>query len=290
MASIQIHRRRIRSVRNTKQITKAMELVAASKLRRIQEKAVQSRDYAELAFNIMHRVSGIADIRHNPLFAEPDPKAPSLLVVFTSDRGLAGAFNSNVLQQATKIIGQNRQAGRQMKVIVFGRKGTHFMSRLDGVEVIGAYENFEELPDPSYFASLLDTILNGVRDRQFSSVNLIYTKFLSTLNQQVSSLPLFPLELSAEVAEREKSRVYEYEPSPELVLARAARLYLGAQLMQARSESAASEHAMRMLAMSNANRNAGDLIDNLTLELNATRQAVITQEIAEITGGAAAIA
>lgn len=288
MASTQILKRRIRSVRSTRQITKAMELVAASRMRRVQEAAKSSRAYAELAYAIMHRVAGTADLKSNPLFALNGKTKQRLYVVFTSDRGLAGAFNSNVLSTTIRAIQEDEKAGIKSSVIVFGRKGSHFFARISKVELVGAYEGVDDIPEPSVFAPVMETVFEGVKSGRFDAVEIIYTAFESTLNQKVKRLPLLPITLPEEAAK--DGKVYEFEPSPEVVLERAANLYLDSQFMQAKVESAASEHAMRMMAMSNATRNAGDLIEDYTLELNATRQAAITQEIAEITGGAAAIA
>jgi F-type H+-transporting ATPase subunit gamma len=289
MASTQIIKRRIRSVKNTKQITKAMELVAASRLRRVQEAARASKAYAATAYTIMHRVGQSADLQQNVLFASKPTAKRKLYVVFTTDIGKAGAFDSNVINAALKAIRENEGSGSTNNVIAYGRKGTHFFARLKEVELIGTYDSVADSPDPTFFAPVLNTILNGMKDGTFDAVEVFYMGYTSTLSQKVVRLPLLPITFSADT-QPETGIVYEFEPSPEVVLERAAQLYLDSQIMQARIESAASEYAMRMIAMGNANKNAGEIIDDLTLELNATRQAAITQEIAEITGGAAAIA
>jgi F-type H+-transporting ATPase subunit gamma len=175
-------------------------------------------------------------------------------------------------------------------VIVFGKKGARFFSHIAGINLLGTYQDVADTPDSNIFAPVLETIEKGFEAGNFSSVVLVYTEFVSALTQKVKLSPLLPITLPEDASEEESKIVYEFEPNLEAVLEEALRLYFESQLMQARIESAASEHAMRMVAMGNANRNAGDLIDGLTLELNATRQAAITQEIAEITGGAAAIA
>ena len=176
-------------------------------------------------------------------------------------------------------------------------KGARFFANLTGIDFKGAYENIADTPDVNVFSPLVEMIEESMHSGAVGSVKLIYTQFISSLSQKATSFSLLPIDLS-QLNDTEKNQpvkersemVYELEPDVGDVLDEAIRLYFEAKLMQARVESAASEHAMRMVAMGNANRNASDLIDDLTLELNATRQAAITQEIAEITGGASAIA
>jgi F-type H+-transporting ATPase subunit gamma len=280
-------KRRIRSVKNTKQITKAMELVAASKLRRVQEVAKNSQAYSEMAVNIMQRVSGTADVQRHPFFRVPDRINRRLYVVFTSDRGLAGAFNANVLGAAAKKMNDDRKAGVEVDVIAFGRKGSKFFAKIAGIKLIASYELMEDLPSTGRIGPLMTTIKQMIEAGDVEQVVIFYTSFQSTLVQKVVELVLLPIVIPDGGDIQKKA--YEFESSPEVVLAEAAQLYLDAEVMQARIESAASEHAMRMLAMSSANKNAGNIIDGLSLELNATRQASITQEIAEITGGVEAV-
>lgn len=288
MAQTQTLNRRIRSVKNAKQITKAMEVVAASRMRRIQAVVQHARLYGEFAASIIRQVAPSQEAKHHPYF-RPAANASKLYVIFTSDRGLAGAYNSNIFHLSLRSFAQDQIAGGQISVIVFGRKGARFFARVGQIQLIGGYEDVADAPEANVFAPVLETITNGVLNGNFAAVDLIYTEFRSTLNQQATRLPLLPISLP-EAEEKQTYTVYEFEPSLDEVLTEATRLYFEAQLMRARVESAVSEYAMRMLAMGNANRNASDLIDNLTLELNASRQASITQEIAEITGGASAIA
>lgn len=288
MAQAQLLNRRIRSIKNAKQITKAMEVVAASRMRRVQAAVDSARIYAEAAESIIRRVSPSEEAKQHPYF-KPARGGNSLYIIFTSDRGLAGAFNSNVINTAAGAISKNRAGGSSASVIVFGRKGSRFFARLDGLALVADYENTADIPDVNIFASVIDLIEQGFTRGEYDRVNLIYTQFVSTLSQQVKNQPLLPISLP-QASQQVAPIVFEFEPDLEEVLNEAVRLYFESQLMQARVESAASEYAMRMIAMGNANRNAADIIDGLTLELNATRQAAITQEIAEITGGAAAIA
>jgi F-type H+-transporting ATPase subunit gamma len=279
-------KRRIRSVKNAKQITKALEVVAASRMRRIQAAVANARSFGNIAASIIRRVAPSQEAQQHPYFkaASNDKK---LYIVFTSDRGQAGAFNSNILHAATQAMEADNNGS---SVIVFGKKGARFFSHVAGINLLGTYQDVADIPESNIFAPVLETIEKGFNTGDFSSVVLVYTEFISALSQKVKLSPLLPITLPEDAPEEENKIVYEFEPNLEAVLEEALRLYFESQLMQARIESAVSEHAMRMVAMGNANRNAGDLIEGLTLELNATRQAAITQEIAEITGGAAAIA
>lgn len=289
MAQTKIIGRRIRSVRNAKQITKALEVVAASRMRRVQDAVVQVRKYGQTAEIIMRGVAGTEEAKHQPFF-EPGNSRAKLYIIITSDRGQAGAFNSNIFHQALDAFRQDRASGIKPSVVVFGRKGARFFSRLSDINLLAEYQDLADFPDINVFAPVLETIERGITSGEFGSVYLIYTEFVSALVQKAIAFQLLPVDLSESVeTPAQVSKVYEFEPEVNIVVSQTLKLYFEAKLMQARVESAASEHAMRMVAMGNANRNASDLIDDLTLELNATRQAAITQEIAEITGGAEAL-
>lgn len=293
MASTQLLKRRVRSIGNTKQITKAMELVAAARMRRVMEAAQKSRVYADAAAAILRRLSVTPEAAQHPYFSPPTSKG-KLYVIFNSDRGLAGAYNSNVFNAAARAFSQDNKAGDAPMVIAFGRKGARHFSRGSNIELLGAYDNIEDDPDINVFAPVLETISAGVENARFSSVNLIFTESISTMVQQVRTIQLLPITPETETGEatqtdRPTEFAYELEPDGKAVLDTALRLYFESALRRARVEAAASEHAMRMISMGNANRNANDLIDVLTLELNATRQAAITQEVAEIIGGAEGI-
>ena len=285
MAQTKTIQRRIRSVKNAKQITKALEVVAASRMRKVVQLVEGSRTYGELAAAVMAKISANPEAQTQTYFSPPTGK-PTLYIVITSDRGQAGAFNSNIFHLA---IGTIKEEAIRPQVVVFGRKGTRFFSRLAGIDMVGAYEDLPDVPEVNAFAPVMERVIGGMGSGELGKVVMIYTQFVSSLTQKAVSVQLFPATPSAE-PETNNQMVYEFEPDISNVLEEGIRLYLEARLMQAKVESAASEQAMRMLAMGNATRNANDLIDNLTLELNATRQAAITQEIAEITGGAAAIA
>lgn len=268
-----------------------MELVAAAKMRRVQAAVERTRIYADAATAILQRLARSPEARNHPYFMPPNSKS-KLYIVIASDSGLAGAYNSNVLNLAHKSISEDRARGFRPLVVAIGRKGAHHFSHASDVELVGDYERFEDDPDTNVFAPVIETIADGIAGGDFGAVQLIYTEFRSSLNHQPRSLQLIPIAPEATIEEKDNlpDITYEFEPDAETVLEEGLRLYLESALRRARVEAAAAEHAMRMLSMNNANRNAGDLIDNLTLELNATRQAGITQEMAEIIGGADAIA
>jgi F-type H+-transporting ATPase subunit gamma len=286
MAQTQVLQRRIRSVRNAGQLTKALEVVAASRMRRIQDSVMKVRRYSELADSIMRKIAPSVEAAHHPYF-QPGRGNANLYVIFNSDRGQAGAFNANIFNLAHKAFLADKSAGLRSQIIVFGRKGTSHFSRLQHAELIGAYEDVADVPEANVFAPVIETIRDGMAEGDFKTVQMLYTKFNSSLSQTASQLQLLPV--TVEGAESEDRKVYEFEPMVESVLEEALRIYFEARLMAARIESATSENAMRMIAMGNAHRNATDLADDLRLELNSVRQAAITQEIAEITGGAEAI-
>jgi len=284
MAQTRTLQRRIRSVRNAKQITKALEVVAASRMRRVVALVEGSRTYGELAAAVMARISANPEAKNQPFFTGDSDK-PSLYIIITSDRGQAGAFNSNIFHLTS---GQMKAEKQRPQAVVFGRKGARYFSHIKDIELRGTYDNLEDVPDTNVFGPVMEMVIDGLAGGELGKVIIVFTQFISSLSQKAVAIPLLPVELPQ--PEETAAVVYDFEPDIGDVLDEGIRLYLEARLMQAKVESAASEHAMRMVAMGNANRNATDLIDNLTLELNATRQAAITQEIAEITGGAAAIA
>ena len=286
MAQTQGLKRRIRSVKNAGQITKALEVVAASRMRRVVGLVAASRTYGESAAAIMKRIAHNPEVKDLPFFA-PAADKPSLYIVFTSDRGQAGAYNSNVFNLALNFFHEDKLPPH---VIVYGRKGERFFARISNIELRAAFEDLDDVPEVNVFAPAMKIISQDIIASTVGRVVLIYTEFISPLVQKATSYQLLPIEWPTEEAKTKDEVVYELEPDAEDVIDEAIRLYLEAKLMQARIESVAAEHAMRMVAMGNANRNASDLVDALTLELNTIRQAAITQEIAEITGGAAAIA
>ncbi len=286
MASTQILKRRVRSVKSTRQITKAMELVAASKLRKAQTRAEDSKAYAELALKIMANIARQSDAKTHPLFKARSATGKVLYIVFGSDRGLAGSLNSNILSSFSRHASTINKSS-DVDVIAIGRKPASYFARLKNIQLVASYENLGDEPDPASFGPLINTLL-GEGSKAYKTVYIIYTSFVSTLSQKVIVEQLLPIELPNQATQLE-NKSYEFEPSTQEVLSNVGQLFIDARIVQAHIESTASEHAMRMVAMNNATKSAGDLIDGLTLELNSRRQAAITQEIAEITSGAEAL-
>jgi F-type H+-transporting ATPase subunit gamma len=288
MASRQQIKRRIGSVKNTRQITKAMQLVAASKLRHAQEAVVRPRAYAELARGILTRLRQIAaDDSEFKLFTER-PIKRRLLIVVTSDLGLAGAYDANVLRTLITEAKADRDKGIKTSVIAIGRKAAQSTSHIAGLDVEAVYTKMPDKPDADQLRPILSSIISQFAEGQVDAVDIIYTKFISSISQQIQQQRLLPagfeeVELDDEMAHA------DVEPSPEALLRAASLRLIEAQIYQAFLEAVASEQSMRMLAMKNATDNASDLIEDLTLEYNNARQAAITQELAEITGGSEAL-
>jgi F-type H+-transporting ATPase subunit gamma len=275
------------SIKNTKQITKAMELVSASKMRRAQEAAYKSRDFRNVAREILTRLRQLTDVNKHPLFRQRTVKT-RLHVVIASDRTLAGAYNSNVLKTFAQELQKDQAEAVASQAIVIGRQVARFVSKVQGTEVVAVYENFPEQPTANDIRPLLNTIVDKFIAHQVDAVDIIYTDFKSSIRQEVTSQRLLPAAFQQIEMEHDLQEAI-FEPSPQAVLDNVSLRLIEAQLSQAILESFASEHSMRMMAMKSASDNATDIIGDLTLALNTARQASITQEIAEITGGAEAI-
>ncbi len=288
MANTITLKRRIGSVKNTRQITKAMELVAASKMRRAQEFALKSRNYRIAAYSLLTRLSNVTDVDEHPLFTKRPVKS-RLYVVVTSNQGLAGAYDANILKLLTKSIRDDDMNGIKTRVITIGKKGANFVRNLQGVELLAVYNELSDQPSANELRPLLNTITEQYGDRHVDEVKLLYTDFKSNLVQEATALQVLPATFEETSEDLVELNNVTFEPSPQAVLDNAAIRLIEVQIWQAILESFASEHSMRMMAMKNATDNASDLIDDLTLAFNTARQAAITQELAEITGGAEAI-
>lgn len=289
MASTIVLKQRIKSVKGTRQITKAMQLVSASKMRRAQDYAFQSRAYRDLAYELLARLSAINEVEQQPLFQKRTVKS-RLHIVITSNSGLAGAYNANVLKLLAQEIKADQTAKVASRVLVIGKKGAQFVRRLQGVELLAVYADFKDQPTAADVRPILRTLMEEYRQETADEVRLIYTVFRSNILQEAQSLQLLPASADDIPAiQDDVQTISNFEPSVETVIDQITTRLVEAQLWQALLESLASEHSMRMLAMKNATDNAKDLIDDYTLELNTARQAAITQELAEITGGAEAL-
>ncbi len=287
MASTQALKGRIRSVSNTKQITKAMELVAASKMRRAQEATKASSPYTTAATSLLSNLAGHVSVQTHPLFEQRTVKS-RLFIVIASDKGLAGAFNSNIIKLYATELKADDTAGVANKTITVGRKAAQFAARLKDTEIVGSYQDTPDRPDGYELRAILDTAKELFISGEVDAVDVVYTDYVSSLTQQATMKRLFPAGIGYTPTASEVKDVL-YEPSPEEVLDGVVYRLVGAQLYQALLDSRASEHSMRMMAMRNATDNASDLIDDLTLAMNKARQGAITQELAEISGGVEAM-
>ncbi len=286
-------KRRIGSVKNTRQITKAMELVAASKMRRAQEFAINSRPFKEEARLLIGQLSSVSDVKLDSLF-KVRPIKTELLIVISSDRGLAGAYNANVFKKLVSTVQENKSNRVNTKVVTIGRQAGQFVAKLSGVDHSSAHLMLGDHPKTDTVVTILVDMVQEYLDKEIDSVRVIYTQFVSSIRQDVVSTTLIPYiidpdDKKTEVHEVSPLEVALFEPSVEAIIESTAERLVEAQLWQALLESVASEHSMRMMAMKNASDNAADIIDDLTLELNTARQAEITQQIAEIVGGAEAV-
>ncbi len=307
MASTQQIKARIKSVKSTRQITKAMELVSASKMRRAQEGALASREYARTAEQVLTRLRELTDVSAHPLY-HIRPVKGRLYIVITSDRGLAGAYNSNVLRTFATKLKADQQAGVASSAILVGKQAGRFAARLQDLAVLGAYDHLPEKIHVSDLTPILqtakDAYLGNKKIKKSSNpykkpdirfvdsiadeVEVIYTDYKSSIVQQVTTMRLLPAAFT-DVALPEEYDQVTFEPSPHKVLGVVTERLVEVQLLQMYLESQASEQSARMMAMKTASDNAADIIEDLTLAANTLRQASITQELAEITGGVEAM-
>ena len=287
MPSTQGLKLRIRSVKSTGKITGAMQLVAASKMRRAIDATEASSAYVAAAEELLTYLASQGTTQRHPAFQVRAIRT-RLIIVIASDKGLAGAYNTNVLRILARELMNDRGAGIATHIIAVGRRAAAFVTRLKDTEVAGVYENIPDRPSGSELYSILDTVETRFAAHEVDAVDLLYTDFLNSLHQQVRVQRVLPAGFTV-VPVSESVREAEYEPGLEEVLDSVAYRLVGAQIFQALLDARASEHSMRMVAMKNATDNAHDLSDDLTLEMNKARQGAITQELAEISGGVAAL-
>jgi F-type H+-transporting ATPase subunit gamma len=296
VASAQDTKRRIRSVANTQKITRAMELVAAAKLRRAQERIESMRPYADRMLELIGGVSRAATtVRSIPLLQRRESLATVALLAVTGDRGLAGAFNSQVLRRAFAVERDLRQDGLEVRWLATGKKGRSTLT-FRRYDLAHAWTGFSDSPAYSDAQAIAHRLAELYESGEVDRVVVVYNRFVSPLVQRVTVQDVLPVPEEVlrrgEEEEREEAVLrgdFIYEPEPEEILARLVPVYLETELYRALLESAASEQGARMTAMRNASKNAGELIDRLTLEMNRARQAEITQEILEVVAGADAL-
>jgi F-type H+-transporting ATPase subunit gamma len=292
MPSLKDLRVRIRSVKSTQKITAAMKMVAASRLRRAQEQAEAARPYAQRMERMLGSLAGrmAGQPGAPPLLAGTGRDDVHLLVVCSSDRGLAGGFNATIMREARRQIRDLTSRGKQVKILTVGRKARDSLRR-DNARLI--VESFTEIGRKRLaFAeakTVADRVLAMYEGGQFDVCTVIFNRFKSAITQIVTLQQLIPFAPPARDAESTGGAVYEFEPDEETILSALLPNNLAVQVYTALLESSASEQGSRMTAMDNATRNAGDMIDRLTLQYNRTRQAVITKELIEIISGAEAL-
>jgi F-type H+-transporting ATPase subunit gamma len=293
VASLQDLRRRISSVRNTRKITRALELVAGARLRRAQTRIEEMRPYADRMQELMVGTARAASsFRNLALLQQRDEVRRVAIVVITGDRGLAGPFNGQVLRRAFELERQARSNGQDVVWLVVGRKGASTL-RFRRYEVTGEWAGFAEKPGYHDAQAVGHRLAELYENKEVDRVVLVYNRYESALVQRVTTSDLLPIRqevLSTDKEERQgPSADFIYEPEPEQILERLLPVYLETEIYRALLESAAAFLASQMTAMRNASKNAGDLIDSLTLSLNRARQAEITQEILEVVAGADAL-
>jgi F-type H+-transporting ATPase subunit gamma len=287
MPSTREIRRRIKSVKNISQITRAMEMVAASRMRRAQQAVLAGRPYAEkmdeVIAHLAARLSAIeSDVPH-PLLQKREVKNEGIVMI-TSDKGLCGSLNSNIIRRTTRFM-LDEGGGAGFQFVPVGRKGRDFMVRY-GRPVVAEFTNYGDRPRPDDIAPIARVITDEYAARHIDAVYLIYAEFVNTLVQRPVIVPLLPLQ-PGEVTG--PAREYIYEPSPAAVLTQLVPRYVEARIYQALLESIASEQSARLVAMRNATQSAKEMVSELTLSYNKLRQANITKELTEIASGAAAL-
>ena len=285
MASLKEIRRRIRSVKSTQQITKAMEMVAAAKLRRAQTRALAARPYANKITQVLGNLAGAASDLEHPLFKAREVKRTALVVV-TSDRGLAGAYNANIIRAAERRLRES-PAGA-ITVVVVGRKGRDYFRRRKW-PVLATYTDLPPEASLAFVRTLTDDLIARFTAGEVDQVELLYTRFITALNRKVTFEPFLPVTASEEDKKGSERGDIIFEPGPEAIFETLLPRYATAKLFAALADSLASEHGSRMIAMGSARKNAGEMLDMLVLRRNRLRQAAITKEIAEIVGGAEAL-
>jgi F-type H+-transporting ATPase subunit gamma len=294
MASVQDLKRRVRSVRNTRKITKAMELVASARLRRAQARIEAMRPYADRMLELMAGVARASvSTKRIPLLQRREPSTTAI-VALTGDRGLAGGFNAQVLRRAFALGRELEAGGQTVRFMVSGKKGRSTF-RFRRYDLLAEWTGFSDRPAYSDAQAIAHRLTELYVEGEVDRVVVIYNEFESPLVQRVAEQEVLPIPehlLETDEAERREDAMrgdFIYEPEPEEILARLLPVYLETEVYRSLLESAASEQGARMTAMRNASKNAGELIDSLTLAMNRARQAEITQEILEVVAGADAL-
>lgn len=287
MASTREIRRRIRSVKNIAQVTKAMETVAASRMRRAQSQVLGTRPFAEKAWEVLSYIARLpsTDNELDPMIQAREAKRVGVVLV-TADRGLAGGFNANIIRRAAQFIRNQRDEGKEVQVVTVGRKGRDWLMRYDR-SVRAEFTKLPDNPSTTDVAPITRLIVDDFLTAHFDEVYVIYTDFVNTLVQKPTVRKLLPIEPAD--APETMAPEYIFEPDAQTVLSQVLYNFTEVQILQAIYESLASEHSARMVAMRNATEAANELIDDLTLRYNKARQEGITSELMDIVGGTTAL-
>ena len=283
MATLKQIRRRIRSVKSTQQITRAMEMVAAAKLKRATDRALASRPYALKAAEILRSLAGAAANLSHPLFDER-PVHTKLRVVIASDKGLCGSYNMTVFRRMENEYPRSAREG--LKLYPVGRRADAYFSKRPW-EIVARLPELGDQTNPTKARRLAAELVQLYVDKQVDQISLVFTRYISVISRRVVEEQLLPI--VPEKTDDAKVENYIFEPSPEAIFESLLPRYIENRILQAMSESIASEHAARMVSMGGASKNAKEVIERLTLEGNKLRQAAITREISEIVGGVEAL-
>lgn len=289
MPSLKDIKKRIGTVKNTRQITAAMKMVSAAKLRRAQDAVVAARPYADKLQEVLSNLAQRDSSDDHPLMAERG-KGKALVVLVTADRGLCGGFNTNISKTAEKFIRENPEGFENFDLLLVGRKGNEYLKRRAGMNIVKVHENLVGSTQVTYpTAALLgQEIIELYQDGEYDAVFLIYNAFVSVMSQDLTVRQLLPIQ-PGDLNEEEQLVDYIYEPNAGEVLAQILPKNIEVQIFRALLESVASEHGARMTAMDSASKNASEMIGKLTLQYNRARQAAITKELMEIISGAESI-
>ena len=289
MASLDDLKKRISSVKSTQKITKAMKMVAAAKLRRAQENAEKGRPYSEKMNNIILNLSsGIADKQNAPkLLTGSGEEKVHLCIVLTSDRGLCGGFNSNIIRKAKTYFQKILNEGKNLKIITVGSKGYDQLKRAYNENIIEKI-SFKESKNTNYFDAdkVGKIIIDRFQKKEFDVCTIFYNQFKNVITQIPQEQQIIPLKASEEKKEPLDENSYEFEPEEDEILGNLLPKNISTQIFKAMLENSASEQGSRMTAMDNATRNAGEMVEKLTIQYNRSRQAAITKELIEIISGA----
>ena len=290
MPSLKDLKNRIGSVKSTQKITSAMKMVAAAKLRKAQEQALSSRPYTLLMDKVVSKIASKTSGNSIDLLTGKTDNKTQLIVVFSADRGLCGGFNGSITRAVRAEVKKLEQEGIQVKLLMVGKKSADALNREFGHLFIERIDGNSAKPNYTDAEILAKKIITLFENNEFGICKVIFNKFVSAITQEVTFKSLIPAEIQeTEEETNDSNSIYEFEPSEEEILNDLLPRNLSTQLFSSQMESTASELAARMTAMDNATRNAGDMIDNLTLLYNRTRQAVITKELIEIISGAEAL-